>query len=158
MPLKGSHPHRAQVVREVFTDAYNYMKSGQLRRQLINKVNSIDFKSLADRKHFGDVYEQLLNDLQSAGNAGEYYTPRCVTSLKVDRINPRPGELLLDTSGGTGGFITCSISHMRERYLKTLADEQAMQASLRLIEKKPIAYMLCITNMLLCLARASKPG
>jgi type I restriction enzyme M protein len=116
---------------------------------VINKVNGIDFNNLADRKHFGDVYEQLLNDLQSAGNAGEYYTPRGVTSFMVDRIDPRPGELLLDTSGGTGGFITCSIRHMRERYVKTLADEQAMQASLRLIEKKPIPYMLCITNMLL---------
>jgi type I restriction enzyme M protein len=149
MPLKGSHPNRAQVVREVFADAYNYMKSGQLLRQVINKVNGIDFNNLADRKHFGDVYEQLLNDLQSAGNAGEYYTPRGVTSFMVDRIDPRPGELLLDTSGGTGGFVTCSIRHMRERYVKTLADEQAMQASLRLIEKKPIPYMLCITNMLL---------
>jgi len=149
MPLKGSHPNRAQMVREVFADAYNYMKSGQLLRQVINKVNGIDFNNLADRKHFGDVYEQLLNDLQSAGNAGEYYTPRGVTSFMVDRIDPRPGELLLDTSGGTGGFVTCSIRHMRERYVKTLADEQAMQASLRLIEKKPIPYMLCITNMLL---------
>ena len=85
MPLKGSHPHRAQVVREVFADAFNYMKSGQLLRQVINKVQEINFNNLADRKHFGDVYEQLLNDLQSAGNAGEYYTPRGVTSFMVDR-------------------------------------------------------------------------
>ena len=104
------------------------MKSGQLLRQVINKVNGIDFNNLVDRKHFGDVYEQLLNDLQSAGNAGEYYTPRGVTSFMVDRIDPRPGELLLDTSGGTGGFVTCSIRHMRERYVKTLADEQAVTA------------------------------
>lgn len=149
MPLKGSHPNRAQVVRDVFSDAYNYMKSGQLLRQVINKVNGIDFNNLVARKHFGDVYEQLLNDLQSAGNAGEYYTPRGVTSFMVDRIDPRPGELLLDTSGGTGGFVTCSIRHMRERYVKSIADEQAMQAGLRLIEKKPLPYMLCITNMLL---------
>jgi type I restriction enzyme M protein len=132
MPLRGSHPER-----------------GQLLRQVINKVEGIDFNNLADRKHFGDVYEQLLNDLQSAGNAGEYYTPRGVTSFMVDRIDPKPGETLLDTSGGTGGFVTCSIRHMRERYVKTLADEQAMQAALRLIEKKPLPYMLCVTNMLL---------
>jgi type I restriction enzyme M protein len=138
MPLRGSHPNRAQVVREVFADAYNYMKSGQLLRQVINKVNGIDFNNLADRKHFGEVYEQLLNDLQSAGNAGEDYTPRGVTSFMVDRIDPKPGELLLNTSGGTGGFLTCSIRHMRERYVKTLADEQAMQESLRLIAKKPL--------------------
>lgn len=149
MPLRGSHPQRGQVVREVFADAFNYMKSGQLLRQVINKVQGIDFNNLADRKHFGDVYEQLLNDLQNAGNAGEYYTPRGVTSFMVDRIDPRPGETLLDTSGGTGGFVTCSIRHMRERYVKTPADEQAMQAALRLIEKKPLPFMLCVTNMLL---------
>ena len=149
MPLRGSHPERGQVVREVFADAFNYMKSGQLLRQVINKVQEINFNNLADRKHFGDVYEQLLNDLQSAGNAGEYYTPRGVTSFMVDRLDPKPGETLLDTSGGTGGFITCSIRHMRERYVKTLADEQAMQAALRLIEKKPLPFMLCVTNMLL---------
>lgn len=149
MPLKGSHPNRAQVVREVFAGAYNYMKSGQLLRQVINKINAIDFNRIVDRKHFGDVYEQLLNDLQSAGNAGEYYTPRGVTGFMVDRIDPRPGEVLLDTSGGTGGFITCALRHMRERYVKTVADEQAMQEALRVIEKKPLPHMLCVTNMLL---------
>jgi type I restriction enzyme M protein len=149
MPLKGSHANRAQVVREVFAGAYNYMKSGTLLRQVINKINGIEFNSLSDRKHFGDVYEQLLNDLQSAGNAGEYYTPRGVTGFMVDRIDPKPGELLLDTSGGTGGFITCALRHMRERYVKTVADEQAMQAALRVIEKKPLPHMLCVTNMLL---------
>lgn len=149
MPLKGSHPNRGQVVKGVFEGAYNYMKSGQLLRQVINKINGIDFNSLADRQHFGDVYEQLLNDLQSAGNYGELYTPRGVTSFMVDRIDPKPGELLLDSSGGTGGFITCSLRHMRERYVKTVADEQTMQSSLRLIEKKPLPHMLCVTNMLL---------
>jgi len=149
MPRKGSHPNRAQVVREVFRDAYNYMKSGQLLRQVVNKINSVDFNNLSERKHFGDIYEQLLNDLQSAGNAGEYYTPRGVTSFMVDRVNPLPGELLLDTSVGTGGFLTCAIRHMRERHVKSIADEQAMQAGLRATEKKQLPHMLCVTNMLL---------
>jgi type I restriction enzyme M protein len=147
--LRGSHPNRGRVVQEVFRDAYNYMKSGQLLRQVINKVNSVDFNDLSQRRHFGEIYEQLLNDLQSAGNAGEYYTPRGVTSFMVDRIDPRPGEVLLDTSSGTGGFITCSIRHMRERYVKTPADEQALQAGLRAVEKKQLPHMLCMTNMLL---------
>ena len=109
---------RANVVRDVFEDAYNYMKSGQLLRQVINKINGIDFNNLADRRHFGDIYEQILNDLQSAGNAGEYYTPRAVTSFMARMINPKPGETLLDPACGTGGFITCAIRHMRERYLR----------------------------------------
>ena len=66
------------MVRDVFEDAYNYMKSGQSIRQVVNKINEIDFNNLTERQHFGDIYEQILNDLQSAGNAGEYYTPRAV--------------------------------------------------------------------------------
>jgi type I restriction enzyme M protein len=64
---------RRRVVKDVFEDAYNYMKSGQLMRQVVNKISGVDFNNLAERQHFGDIYEQILNDLQSAGNAGEYY-------------------------------------------------------------------------------------
>ncbi len=116
---------RARVVRAVFEDAYNYMKSGQLLRQVVNKINDVDFNDLSERQHFGDVYEQLLNDLQSAGNAGEYYTPRAVTAFMVEsarsapRRNPvRPGlrhrrlshlrpaphaRALCEAAGGRGG-------------------------------------------------------
>jgi type I restriction enzyme M protein len=149
LPLSGAPGDRRRVVREVFEDAYNYMKSGQLMRQVINKINQVDFNDLAERKHFGDIYEQILNDLQSAGNAGEYYTPRAVTAFMVDRIDPKPGELLLDPACGTGGFLTCSIRHMKERYVKRLEDDQLMQRSLRAVEKKQLPHMLCVTNMLL---------
>jgi type I restriction enzyme M protein len=140
---------RRRVVREVFEDAYNYMKSGQLMRQVINKINGIDFNNLSERQHFGDIYEQVLNDLQSAGNAGEYYTPRAVTAFMSDRIDPRPGEILFDPACGTGGFLTCSIRHMRERYVKKPEDEAKMQGALRAVEKKQLPHMLCVTNMLL---------
>lgn len=145
----GATANRARVVRSVFEDAYNYMKSGQLMRQVINKISGVDFNDLAERKHFGDIYEQLLNDLQSAGNAGEYYTPRAVTAFMVDRIDPKPGEVLFDPSCGTGGFLTCSVRHMRDRYVKKVQDEQALQTSLRAVEKKQLPHMLCVTNMLL---------
>jgi type I restriction enzyme M protein len=140
---------RRRIVREMFEDAYNYMKSGQLMRQVVNKINGVDFNNLAERKHFGDIYEQLLNDLQSAGNAGEYYTPRAVTAFMVDRIDPKPGETLFDPSCGTGGFLTCAIRHMRDRYVKKVEDEQALQGALRAVEKKQLPHMLCVTNMLL---------
>jgi type I restriction enzyme M protein len=140
---------RRRVVRDVFEDAYNYMKSGQLMRQVINKINGIDFNNLTERQHFGDIYEQILTDLQSAGNAGEYYTPRAVTAFMADRIDPHPGEILFDPACGTGGFLTCAIRHMRERYVKKPADEQKMQQALRACEKKQLPHMLCVTNMLL---------
>jgi type I restriction enzyme M protein len=145
----GPQGHRQRVVRDVFEDAYNYMKSGQLVRQVLNKINEIDFNNLAEKQHFGDVYEQILNDLQSAGNAGEYYTPRAVTAFMAERIDPHPGEIIFDPACGTGGFLTCAMRHMRERYVKTPRDEELMQNSLRAVEKKQLPHMLCTTNMLL---------
>ena len=145
----GRAGDRGRVVRDVFEDAYNYMKSGQLMRQVVNRINDVDFNDLSERQHFGDIYEQLLNDLQSAGNAGEYYTPRAVTAFMADRIDPRPGEVLFDPACGTGGFLTCALRHMRKRYVKRPEDEQAMQDALRAVEKKQLPHMLCVTNMLL---------
>ena len=141
---------RRRVVRDVFEDAYNYMKSGQLLRQVVNKINQVDFNDLDERRHFGEFYEQLLNDLQSAGNAGEYYTPRAVTAFMVDRIDPHPGEILFDPACGTGGFLTCAIRHMEtEGYVRTPRQRETMQGSLRAVEKKQLPHMLCVTNMLL---------
>ena len=149
LPTSSLPGDRRRVVKDVFEDAYNYMKSGQLMRQVINKINAVDFNNLSERQHFGDIYEQILNDLQSAGNSGEYYTPRAVTAFMVDRIDPHPGETLLDPACGTGGFLTCSIRHMRDRYVKKPEHEKAMQAGLRGVEKKQLPHMLCVTNMLL---------
>jgi type I restriction enzyme M protein len=140
---------RRRVVRDVFEDAYNYMKSGQLMRQVINRINEVDFNDLKEHRDFGEFYEQLLNDLQSAGNAGEYYTPRAVTAFMAQMIDPKPGEILLDPACGTGGFLTGAINHMRKRYVKRPEDEARMQASLRAVEKKQLPHMLCVTNMLL---------
>jgi type I restriction enzyme M protein len=149
LTIAGEERDRRRVVRDVFEDAYNYMKSGQLMRQVVNKITAVDFNDLSERQHFGDIYEQILNDLQSAGNAGEYYTPRALTTFMADRINPKPGEILLDPACGTGGFLTCSLRYMRDRYVKRPDDEQKMQAALRAVEKKQLPHMLCVTNMLL---------
>jgi type I restriction enzyme M protein len=149
LSVAGEKADRRRVVRDVFEDAYNYMKSGQLMRQVINKINEVDFNNLAEKQHFGDIYEQILNDLQSAGNAGEYYTPRAVTTFMAERIDPRPGEILLDPACGTGGFLTSAIKHMRDHYVKKVKDDETMQQALRAVEKKQLPHMLCVTNMLL---------
>ncbi len=149
LPLSAQPGDRRRVVRDLFEDAYNYMKSGQLIRQVVNKISDVDFNSLTERQHFGEIYEQILNDLQSAGNAGEYYTPRALTSFMVDRIDPTPGETLFDPACGTGGFLTCAIRHMEKNHVRTPEQRERLQAGLRAVEKKPLPHMLCVTNMLL---------
>ena len=131
-----------------FEDANNYMKNGTLMRQVINKINGIDFNASDDRHMFGDIYEKILKDLQSAGNAGEFYTPRAVTQFIVEQVNPRLGETVLDPACGTGGFLTCAIEHLRKQ-TKTEADEQAIQDCFAGIEKKHLPHVLCMTNLLL---------
>ncbi|MEP7217974.1 MAG: class I SAM-dependent DNA methyltransferase, partial [Bacteroidota bacterium] len=140
---------RGLVVRAVFEDAYNYMKSGTLMRQVINRINEIDFNKSDDRHLFGDLYEQILRDLQSAGNAGEFYTPRAVTSFIVRMVDPKLGEKILDPACGTGGFLSGAIDHIRERYVRASADEELLQRSINGVEKKALPHLLCVTNMLL---------
>jgi len=140
---------RAKVVRTVFEDAYNYMKSGTLMRQVINKISEIDFNNTEDRHTFGNIYEQLLKDLQSAGNAGEFYTPRAVTSFIVDRVDPKLDESVLDPACGTGGFLTTAVEHKRANYVSSVEDEETLQSSIYGVEKKAMPHMLCVTNMIL---------
>jgi len=136
------------LIRTTFTDAHNFMKNGTLMRQVINKINGIDFNASDDRHMFGDIYEKLLKDLQSAGNAGEFYTPRAVTQFIVEQVNPRLGESVLDPACGTGGFLVCAIEHLRKQ-AKTEADELTIQECFSGIEKKHLPHILCMTNLLL---------
>ncbi len=146
--LQGAAGKRALVVRNVFEDAYNYMKSGTLIRQVINKINEIDFNNTQDRHTFGTIYEQILKDLQSAGNAGEFYTPRAVTQFIVNRVAPELEESVLDPACGTGGFLACTIDHKR-KFVKSAKDEEMLQKSIHGVEKKALPHMLCTTNMIL---------
>ncbi|BDI08129.1 type I restriction-modification system subunit M [Sphaerotilus microaerophilus] len=150
-PVRGHTPTPvAFVIRSVFEDAYNYMKSGQLLRQVLNKIQAaVDFNRAQERHAFGDMYEQLLRDLQNAGNAGEFYTPRPVTEFMVRMVDPQLDEKVMDPACGTGGFLTCTIEHKRGRYVKTPQDEQVLQASLYGVEKKPLPHLLATTNMIL---------
>lgn len=136
------------MVKQVFEDTYNYMKSGTLIRQVVNKINEIDFNSSEDRHLFNDIYETILRELQSAGSAGEYYTPRAVTQFMVDMVNPQKGEKVLDPACGTGGFLTNAIDHVKQQ-LQNPEDIQKLQESFVGVEKKPLPHMLAATNLML---------
>lgn len=149
LKIEGEDGGRALVIKNVFEDAYNYMKSGTLLRQVVNKICEINFNASGDRHTFGGIYEQILKDLQSAGNAGEFYTPRAVTTFIVNRIAPKLEETVLDPACGTGGFLTNVIEYKRENFVKSPADEEVLVKSIHGVEKKALPHLLCTTNMIL---------
>ena len=139
---------RAAIVKDIFVDVNNFMKNGVLLRQIINILNEVDFTEYDDRHTFNDVYEIILKGLQSAGNAGEFYTPRPCTDFIVEMLNPQIGEKIADFACGTGGFLISAINHMMDQ-VKTTEDMEKLQNGLYGIEKKPLPYLLAITNMIL---------
>ena len=152
--LNIEYDPKAKVVREVFQDANNYMKSGTLMLGVIEKLDeAVDFHDIKSRGQMGQIYEQILNDLRSAGNAGEFYTPRAITEFMVNQVNPslKQRETVLDPACGTGGFLTATIAHLEKQITKKSGteDKKAVADCIRGIEKKQLPHLLCTTNMLL---------
>ena len=148
LKLDEKSDQRGYIIKQVFEDAYNYMKNGILVRQVVNKINELDFTTAEDRHLFNDIYETILKELQSAGSAGEFYTPRPVTQFIVDMINPRLGDIVLDPACGTGGFLISTLNHLKKD-IKTIEDQKILEKTLRGIEKKPLPHLLCMTNLIL---------
>mgnify|MGYP000884140554 CR=1 FL=1 len=148
LPIDATTPIKQTIVRAVFADSNQYMKDGILLRQVINTIDAISFDEYNERHAFGEIYETILKSLQSAGNAGEFYTPRAVTDFMVKMIEPKLGESIADFACGTGGFLTSSLKVL-ETQIKSVDDRELYNTSVFGIEKKPLPYLLCITNMLL---------
>lgn len=141
---------RALLIKEVFEGNNNYMKSGTIIRQVINKINEIDFNSSEDRHLFGDIYETILKELQSAGNSGEFYTPRAITQFVTQMVNPTLNDIVLDPACGTGGFLVNAIEHITNNgELKTPEDRVTLQNNIKGMELKPLPHMLALTNLIL---------
>lgn len=141
-------PRSKSIVKEVFEDLNQYMKNGILLRQVINIINEIEFDDADDRHMFGDIYEGILKDLQSAGNAGEFYTPRALTDFIIQQLNPKLGETVGDFTSGTGGFLTSALNYLNKQ-IKTTNDGRLFQNAAVGQEWKPLPYLLSITNLLL---------
>ena len=141
-------PIKKSIVKTTFEDANNYMKDGVLLRQVINVIDELNLSDYEESHAFGEIYESILRELQSAGSAGEFYTPRAVTDFMAKMIEPKIGEKMADFACGTGGFITSWLKELAPQ-IQTTADQAEFDNSIYGIEKKQFPYMLCITNMLL---------
>ena len=141
-------PVRSAIVRTTFEDANQYMKDGVLLRQVINVIDQLDLSDYEESHAFGEIYESILKEMQSAGSAGEFYTPRALTDFMAQIIDPQIGEKMADFACGTGGFITSWLKELNKK-VHTIEDEAQYSNSVFGIEKKQFPYMLCVTNLLL---------
>ena len=148
LPVNASTPIKKAIVQTTFADANNYMKDGVLMRQVINVIDELDFSDYEESHAFGEIYETILKELQSAGSAGEFYTPRAVTDFMAQVIKPQIGETMADFACGTGGFLVSWLNQLQKQ-IKSTADADKYSNSVYGIEKKQFPYMLCITNLLL---------
>lgn len=139
---------RALIVREVFEGNHNYMKSGINIRKVLNKLNELDFNIARERHAFGEIYEGILKDLQSAGKSGEYYTPRAITHFITDIVDPKIGEKVLDPSCGTGGYLTAAIEHFKKQ-AQNVEERVSIRENIMGWEYKPLPYLLATTNLIL---------
>ena len=146
--VDSSTPIKKAIVQTTFADANQYMKDGVLLRQVINVIDDLDLGDYEESHAFGEIYETILKELQSAGSSGEFYTPRAVTDFMAKMINPQISEQVADFACGTGGFLTSWLKELATK-IETTEDQAAYDASIYGIEKKQFPYMLCITNMLL---------
>lgn len=152
LPVDTSTPIKKAIVQTTFADANNYMKDGVLLRQIINLIDEIDLSDYDESHAFAEIYETILKELQSAGSAGEFYTPRAVTDFMAQTINPQIGETMADFACGTGGFIISWKKALEKKVAEvngTTEDNELYMNSIYGIEKKQFPYILCITNMLL---------
>lgn len=141
-------PMRSAIVKATFLNANQYMKDGVLLRQIINVIDDLDLSNYEESHAFGEIYETILKEMQSAGTAGEFYTPRALTDFMAEIIAPQVGEQMADFACGTGGFLTSWLKAL-DKQVKTAEDREAFANSIYGIEKKQFPYMLCVTNMLL---------
>jgi len=147
-PTNDTQAKRALLVREVFEGNNNYMKSGTNIRKVLNKLNEIDFNSTKDKHAFGELYETILKELQSAGKSGEFYTPRAITHFITEMIDPQLEEKILDPACGTGGYLTAAIEHLKKQ-ANSVEQRRSIAENIIGWEYKPLPYLLATTNLIL---------
>jgi len=148
--LRSANGDSRDVIAKVFQGTFNRMTNGYLLRDVINKINEIHFTSKDEIHTLGLLYESMLREMRdSAGDSGEFYTPRPVVKFIVSVMNPRLGEAILDPAAGTGGFLVEAFTHLQKQCKKTEDFNRLQRGTLFGIEPKPLPYLLCQMNLLL---------
>ena len=145
----GGQSDLREIVGKVFRGTYNLVRSGYILREVIETLSGINFNSSDDVHVVSHFYETMLKEMRDAsGKSGEFYTPRPLVRLMIDRLAPKPGDRILDPACGTCGFLAEAYERLKPD-AKTPAARQNLQQNLIGIEKKTMPYLLGVVNLLL---------
>ncbi|MDI1260507.1 N-6 DNA methylase [Aquabacterium sp.] len=137
-------------VGEVFSEIKNKIQSGYNLRDVIDRMDELRFRSQTEKHELSHLYEAKIKNMGNAGrNGGEYYTPRPLIRAMIKVLDPQIGERIYDGACGSAGFLCEAFDHLSAK-AKTTADLATLQTrTFYGKEKKSLAYVIAIMNMIL---------
>ncbi|SEE39292.1 type I restriction enzyme M protein [Rhizobiales bacterium GAS191] len=102
-------------------DARFQIPSPALLAKVVDKLDKLD---MGDRDSKGDVYEYMLAKIASAGQNGQFRTPRHIIALMVELTQPKPEDLICDPAVGTCGFLVAAGEYLRKHHSGLFRDER----------------------------------
>ncbi len=139
-------------IGEIFGEIRNKIQSGYNLREIIDHIDELRFRSQAEKHELSHLYEAKIKNMGNAGrNGGEYYTPRPLIRAIVEVVQPKLGDRIYDGAVGSAGFLCESYDYLKRSHPKrtTAQDRTLQERTFYGKEKKPLAYVIAIMNMIL---------
>jgi type I restriction enzyme M protein len=137
-------------IGEIFGEIKSKFNSGYTLRDVLELTDQLRFGSQAEKHELSDLYEAKIKRMGNAGrNGGEYYTPRPLIRTMIKVVAPKIGERIYDGAVGSAGFLCEAFGHLRPQAKSTDDLETLQKRTFYGVEKKPLAYVIAIMNMIL---------
>jgi type I restriction enzyme M protein len=138
-------------IGEIFGEIKNKIQSGYNLREILDHIDELTFGSQTQKHELSHLYEAKIRNMGNAGrNGGEYYTPRPLIRAIVQVVKPKIGERIYDGAVGSAGFLCESYEYLtRDRNLTTKDVRTLQERTFFGKEKKSLAYVIAIMNMIL---------
>ncbi|MGL4638086.1 MAG: N-6 DNA methylase [Beijerinckiaceae bacterium] len=148
---RASGPNTIEYkIGEIFGEIRNRFQSGYNLREVLHEIDALRFGSQAEKHELSELYEAKIKKMGNAGrNGGEYYTPRPLIRAMIRVIAPKIGERIYDGAVGSAGFLCEAFAHMRPLAKSTTDIEKLQTSTFYGKEKKPLAYVIAIMNLIL---------
>ncbi|MCM8597570.1 MAG: type I restriction-modification system subunit M [Candidatus Accumulibacter sp.] len=148
---RASGPNTIEYkIGEIFSEIKNRVQSGYNLRDVIEHVDELRFRAQTEKHELSHLYEAKIKNMGNAGrNGGEYYTPRPLIRAMIKVINPKIGERIYDGACGSAGFLCEAFDYLSPQARKADDLKTLQTRTFYAKEKKSLAYVIAIMNMIL---------